>query len=456
MTKHKIFFGHKASRAILTAIVAGSLIVGATSTAVAGSREQAKRMHDRLAGIPPSNEMLCAMEYLIDPARGNDPMQAAYLVMSLNPAADANVPGFTNIPAGCGTVDNSASRKAFYSVSLKDYFTPWTNAARSKYGALNDMTATLIGMVRDGEPFTTALYEDIVYIDVRSGADTSPGNFNDTNGHYETLESDNADLSDSSVLAKRTQTAMGMAGEGAGMFTTRAAGKAFFSAGTNRRVMDYMMFNFICNGLLSSAAELKDPTRSADRITKDVSRGPGGDSAIYLNNCIGCHAGMDPFRGALAYYDWDDLGDVDPENKTGRVVYTSGTVQPKYLQNATVFPAGYVNTDDEWLNYWREGSNERLEWGWDTSTGAEPNQNAATDTDRVTSGNGAKSFGQEIASTKAFAQCQVARAYEHACLQPPVAAHQATLDGLVEAFKTTGNHSVRWIFANVAPLCMGD
>jgi len=39
---------------------------------------------------------------------------------------------------------------------------------------------------------------------------------------------------------------------------------------------------------------------------QDVSRSPGGDSRLFLNNCIACHSGMDPMTQAFAYYDYDE------------------------------------------------------------------------------------------------------------------------------------------------------
>ena len=49
-------------------------------TSLAGPREQAKRIHDRLAGIPPSEDTLLSME--TDVASGyNGAINAAYLAM---------------------------------------------------------------------------------------------------------------------------------------------------------------------------------------------------------------------------------------------------------------------------------------------------------------------------------------------------------------------------------------
>ena len=406
------------------------LALGAATSVQAGSVEQAKRMHDRLASIPPNEEMLCAMN--IEIGTNTDPAAAARLVLQTSTIDAAAYPGCD--VNGNSRIDNDASKKAFYSTSLKDFFTPWSNVEKTTHAPLNDMTATLIGMVRDGVPFNTALTANLVY----TGSNTS--NFSiQNNNHYESLEANGADLS--TELTSRTQSGMSMPGEGAGVFTTRAAGEAYLSAGTNRRMVDHMLTAFTCYGLLASNQELKDVTRTTDRIRQDVTRSPGGDSSIYLNSCSGCHAGLDPLAGALAYYNWDDAN--------GQVEYTPGSVQPKMLINATTFKAGYITEDNGWLNYWREGQNAEMNWGWNTAGGV-PGTGEV-----VASGNGLVSLGQEILSTQAFTQCQVERVYKHVCLQDPVDTHASAIQTLANNFGTSG-YDMRDIFAGVAPLCMGN
>ena len=50
-----------------------------------------------------------------------------------------------------------------------------------------------------------------------------------------------------------------------------------------------------------------DTTRPPDRIRQDVARSPGGDSRLFLNNCVGCHSGMDPMAQAFAYYNFNGI-----------------------------------------------------------------------------------------------------------------------------------------------------
>jgi hypothetical protein len=241
--------------------------------------------------------------------------------------------------------------------------------------------------------------------------------------------------------------------------TTRAGARAFYYAGTNRAMFRFTLMNHLCYDL----EQVKDTTRSPDRIRQDVSRSPGGDSRIFLNACVGCHAGMDPMAQAFAYYEWEYDRDNDPEGDNGRLIYNTGAdpenpdnlanpdlnsrVQEKYLINDTTFKWGYRTPDDAWDNYWREGPNAtRLGWdpalpGW---------------------GSGAKSLGQELAHSEAFAQCQVKKVFRTVCLRDPQdSADRNKLQSMVTSFKTTtspeGNrYWMKQVFAEAAAYCRGE
>ncbi|MFO1078920.1 MAG: hypothetical protein U1E73_14450, partial [Planctomycetota bacterium] len=296
-----------------------SLFALAAGSAIAGPREQAKRLHDRIAGVPPSATVLSQMEADIVAGR---PLDAANRAMQSS---------------------------AFYNVTLKNFVAPWTNEEQSVFVPLNDYSATVIGMVRDDEPFNTVLSADIIY--VGQGVSGVPAYSNTSNDHYVQLEQRGADLK--TVLVKQPQSSVtGLpAAATAGVLTTRAAAEAYFVAGTNRAMFRFTMMNHMCKDM----EQVMDTTRPPDRIRQDVSRSPGGDSRVFLNNCIGCHSGMDPMAQAFAYYDWDETA--------GRIVYTPGQVQTKYLKNSDNFKTGYVTPDDHWDNYWRKGNNQLL--GWD-------------------------------------------------------------------------------------------
>ncbi|MGL6223560.1 MAG: hypothetical protein ACRC6L_08250, partial [Steroidobacteraceae bacterium] len=78
------------------------------AVAAADARSQAKRLHDRLAGVPPTEAMLTAMASDIAAGRASD---AAYKAMD---------------------------HRAFYDVTLKNFAMPWTNRDQTVFAPLND------------------------------------------------------------------------------------------------------------------------------------------------------------------------------------------------------------------------------------------------------------------------------------------------------------------------------
>lgn len=394
---------HKAGLSLTTVIATLALAAAWSSSCFADSREQAKRMHDRLAGTPPSELVLAAMAADID---SNDPQGAAMRAMD---------------------------DPAFYNVTLKNWATPWTNRDRTVFAPLNDYSATVIGMVRDDVGFDQLLSANLVYH--ANGAvvnGSSPPNYSPTNNaQYEWLEENGANLQAVLVSGTQTQIAGLDASATAGVMTTRAAAAAFFVAGTNRAMFRFTLLNHMCTDL----EQVKDPTRSPDRIRQDVSRSPGGDSRLFQNNCVGCHTGMDPMAQAFAYYNFDE--------STGRLEYTPGVVQPKYHINGETFSPGYVTPDDSWDNYWRTGPNMHLGWSDSPSLPG--------------SGNGAKSMGEELAGSRAFASCQVKKAFRLACLRDPVdGLDRQKVSDMTDRFTSSGGYLMKPVFAEAAAYCMGE
>jgi hypothetical protein len=386
------------------ALVAMCLALGAVTNADAGSREQAKRMHDRLAGVPPTESVLTSMAADID---GNNPLAAAAKAME---------------------------NKNFYNVTLKNFITPWTNEEQTVFAPLNDYTATVIGIIRDGVDFREILSGNILYT-----GNNAPAYSTTSNAHYETLEDSGANLGDPSVLEEHTQTEITLLPDAAtaGVITTRQAAKAFFIDGTNRAMFRFTLLNHLCTDL----EQIKDTSGTPDRVRQDVSRSPGGDSRIFMNACVGCHAGMDPMVQAYAYYNYvytDETGD------NGQLEYTAGQVQPKYHINASNFEYGYRTPNDRWDNYWRTGQNSVLGW-------ANPTQSAG--------GNGAKTMGMELANSEAFARCQVEKVFKAVCLRAPVDDSDRTqINSMITSFKNSvpDGYSLKQVFAESAVFCMGD
>ena len=381
---------------------------------IGGSREQAQRLHNRLAGVPPSAAVLDAMEGLIEGV-GGDEVDAAYLAMEN---------------------DN------FYNVTLLNFITPWTNEAQTVFAPLNDYSATVIGMVRDDVDFRNILFADVLYT-ANPGLGLTAYN-NNNNTHYVELQSAGYSLQDELVPAAQAiqSEITGLAAAAtAGVLTSRAAAKAFFSGGTNRAMLRFTLINHLCTDL----EQLKDTTLSPDRIRQDVSRSPGGDSRIFLNGCVGCHTGMDPLAQAFAYYEYNAVADSDlgqlQYNDVGEINGSTGSrVQAKYHINESNFPTGFITPDDQWANYWRSGQNRSL--GWSPSLPG--------------SGSGAKSMGEELANSAAFASCQVEKVFQSSCLRKPEnSTDRLQVSTMVGSFINNG-HQLKQVFAESAIYCMGE
>ena len=412
-------------------LVTITVLLSQSLWADAEDRRQAKRIHDRLTGVPATNAMIDDMEDLLEGTAVN-----GY-------AGDTS--GESAARYAIDTAQNPNARY-FYNVTLKNFAAPWTNEEQTVFTPLNDYTATVIGLVRDGADFRRVLYDDVIY----RGANGLVTAYSDSdNNHYQALEALGpvaGDLSNSAILIADTQsnvTAVGQANGAeatAGVMTSRAAAMAFFSDGTNRAMFRFTMMNHLCTDL----EPLKDVSRTPDRIRQDISRSPGGDSRIYLNSCIGCHAGMDGMAGAFAYYEWNYTTD----KTDGNLMFTDGAVSAKHLINANNFEPGYQMTDDSWVNYWRNGQNWLLGWG----TAVNP------DTRGNETGNGAKSLGRELANSNAFAQCQVDKVFEAVCLRGAgefFGQDRTVRDNIVTAFKNS-NYNMRDVFTDVAAHCKGN
>jgi hypothetical protein len=392
-----------APRAICGAVALALLAAQAAPPAYAGYAEQARRIYERLDGVPPSATVLSQMEQAIQAGQGS---QAALI----QAAAIATAP---------------ATGQNFYDAVLKEFINPWTNRNQSAFVPFNDYTATVIGMIRDDVPFNTVLSANILYTVNAPGLPApSPAN----NDHYATAEADGVDFA--SALQASTQTAVygTPAQAAAGVWTTRAGAAAFFVLGTNRAQFRFTMLNYLCHDMQT----VMDNTRPTDRIRQDVARSPGGDSRVFLNNCAGCHSGMDPMAQAFAYYDFSTT--------TNQLVYTQGQVQPKYLKNPQNFPWGFVTPDDTWSNRWRSGPNADL--GWDSSLPG--------------SGEGAASLGQELENTEAFANCQVVKVFQQVCLHAPVSQEDQTTVATIEKDFKDSNYHLKQVFQETAASCAGS
>ncbi|NRB39112.1 MAG: hypothetical protein HRU20_11695 [Pseudomonadales bacterium] len=380
------------------------LLIALSSYVSATEYDQAKRIHQRLSGVPATAAVL------------------------------EDMANFIKTGDGAAATAIAMADDGFYNVTLKNFATPWTNESQTVFADLNDYTATVIGMVRDDVDFRQILSADTVY--VAEGISGLSAYSMSNNSHYEQLDAGNYSLQTYLVAKNQSDLTSLPSDATAGVMTSRAASKAFFIDGTNRAMLRFTLINHLCRDLEA----VKDITRPADRIRQDVSRSPGGDSRIFLNTCIGCHTGMDPLAQAFAYYDYSYDSEADEMGDAGQLVYTPGAVQEKYHFNNANFAPGFVTKNDQWDNYWRAGQNKLMGWS-QALTG---------------SGQGAKSMGTELANSDAFAQCQVKKVFENVCLKKPINEADSIQVNLMKTRFIAANYSMKTAFSDASLYCSGD
>lgn len=377
---------------LITLTLAGSATASqqlAGSVADSQVQEQAMLLHNRIAGMPPNKATLDKMVALL---KAGKKQEAAAIAT------------------------NSA---AFYSVTLRDMFSAWSNTLGKVDVDLNDMVATMIGMVRDDVPFNEVLSGDYLYT-----GDDRLGKYNPAdNSLYVELQKQNLQQ----ALVKRKQSEVFeklkyLPDEAqAGVISTRAFGRAYFTAGTNRRATAFTLKHFLCHDMEA----LHDPTITDDKVRRDVSRAPGGDANLFNNRCKGCHSGMDALSGWSVYYDFLNQ----------KTVYEQ-VVSKKITKNNYIFPNGHQPVDDSFVNLWTSGQNSSLGWG------------------STTNGNGAKDYGKMLTASDAFASCMATHTYKQVCLFIPETKKEKTLrDELAEDFKSN-DYSMRKLFAATAAACL--
>jgi hypothetical protein len=387
--------------AVAAACALTLLAAQAATPAFAGPTEQAERIYERLAGVEPSPTVLASMVQAI-----------------------TSQPGQAGLVAAAVIATDKSTAPTFYNVTLKNMVIPWTNRNQTVFAPLNDYAATVIGMVRDNTPFNQVLSGDILYTINSPGLPAvSPAN----NNHYATAEANGVDLSTTLTLTSQSAAYGIPAAATAGVITTAGGAGAYFINGTNRAMFRFTMINYMCNDMQT----LMDTSRPTDRIRQDVARTPGGDSRIFLNNCVGCHSGMDPNAQAFAYYNFDVT--------SNQLQYTPGVTQPKYHINTLNFPQGFVTPDDSWSNRWRAGPN--AVFGWNPTLPG--------------SGNGAKSWGQEIAGSQQFAACKVQQVYQTVCFRSPTTAADLTAAAAITS-SFQSSYNLKTVFQQVAANCAGN
>lgn len=404
-----------------------------TANAQAGAREQATRLFDRLASspLPLTDARRAQMESLI---------------------AQGNLLGAAQI----ATADDR-----FYNLTVKTWATPmsnreedWQVAQRSSYTHyLTDFAAMVIGTVRDDRNAQELLNGDFTYYVTETITNVDPYKpvSPDNSPHFNGLETNGVNLRQKLVRVTPQRPDFS---DSAGVITSQAWGYAHFRDGTNRRPLHYALREFLCTDIEA----LRDANYPTTRIRRDVDRAPGGDATIFATTCKTCHGGMDGLAGAFAYYDYRSFPTPQPSasplptgyfpgmqlGRNPNAVFPNETA-PLYKmnKNSNIFPAGYVTTNDSWVNYFAASqTSTNIAMGWPAG---------------MTTGNGVRSLGTMLANTRGFPVCMAKRVFRKLCAREALPVEASTINTLADQF-VAGGYKLKSLFENTAilPACLGN
>lgn len=308
----------------------------------------------------------------------------------------------------------------FLNIVVKNYFcSPMSIRAETPDTPLNEFTATCMGMVRDEAPATDMLLGNYTYridpalvpaaLNIKVPDARDPANavsLRRSNSHYAPVDRF-VDLVDvGATLYKEAPQRINVRTTGnpappmtetiplpdpAGLITTTTFMQEECIAGTNRRCVEFVFRNFLCQGPLDFADNgLSSGGGDDSWVGRDIDRFPANDHKTYETSCKGCHNILDGFRGAFAYYDWDNDG----------IKYDPAKPGNKYSRNSNVYNRGYITLDDSWQNNAIYGRNaEYFQWP------------------STTRGKGLREFAKIVSESPAFPRCMVKRAIRAVCLR---------------------------------------
>lgn len=318
-----------------------------------------------------------------------------------------------------GAAEAAMTDKRFYSIRLRSFAAPMSNVDESPQEPFNDLQALVIGIIRDDLDARLMLSGDFGYkgypnlgLPAVSRAD---------NAHYQEFESRGYDYWRDLMRYKDQWPDID---EAAGVLTSRAWGKAFLSAGTNRRSMQYSFQIFMC----APKEKWKDVGIPDHFVRRDVNRNIGGNPWTYQNDCRNCHGIMDALTGAFARFDFVD----------NAITYMGPSgIAAKYNQNGEVFPDGYVTYKDAWINYATYNTNKGFGWRGPLK------------------GIGVKAYGEMLANSRGFSQCMVKRVFHDVCNRDLEGTESEMVESLADKFEGSG-YRFKTLFAAAAiePNCI--
>ena len=303
------------------------------------------------------------------------------------------------------------SSSDFYELKVKGFASKMMTEDETLDHVLDDMLTTIIGVFKYEDDARTLLTGDFVYAPSKRVyiGRYSPSN----NTPYQRLA---LFPSFSNLIEKRSPQWDLAHKQAAGLLTTRGFASLNYNAGTNRRAIKQSFNSFLCVDI----EKWRDKSLPDHWVRRDVNRRPGGDFRQYQNQCKSCHSPMDAMGPAFARLNFD-----------GNRLIFSRSILPKYLQNADVYPNGYVPFDDSWENIATKRHNRAFGWS----------------TDHL-SGSGIHAFGEMISESVGFRKCMSIRAVNTMC-KKGLNYQSEWIEELQEYFKES-NFNLKKLFIKVA------
>ncbi len=358
----------------------------------------------------------------------------------------------------------ATQENAFYNITVRDFAARMSTREGSVNVPLNDMSATIIGAVRDNLDGRQLLTGNFSYRGDQTlvvAGDDEKTDFLMSNRHYESLEKGRYDLArvlrkvDGQKLYNGATDSIVLHPDTAGVITSRAFMEAHADAGTNRRLVERTMQEFLCIPIQQWA----DTQATDTYVGRDVDRAPGNEHAKYKTTCRTCHSVMDSFRGAFAKVDFSSnyvkhtgvMGSAFAPNEAantnpGLMYQDPPEIAGKMNRNKDEFPAGNPVETAEWVNNAGRGLNAEY-FGWP----AVPSGQATH------KGDGMRSFATLVSQSHAFPRCMAMRAFRAACKREPTAEEKPDLYAIADTFKSKAVN-IREIFArvSVSQHCIGQ
>lgn len=341
-----------------------------------------------------------------------------------------------------GAAAIATAEKRFVDYTINQLVAPWSNREKNPNVTYNSAIALAQGIVRDNKDFREIMSANYLYITnatlrgrvraangvLGANANTAPPLPVRTNEfNWQFIEDNGLSASDSLVIRAAPQWPdVTTTTDFSGIYTLGTS-KHLYAAGTNRRPVEWTFQTFMCK---KDLAEVMDTKNGDSWVGRDVDR---GDFAKYKTQCIGCHGSvLDPLRGAFAMLDND---------ATGQIAFLTA-ISPKYNQNNSIFPDGYVTTNNSWEL--RANQNGNRDLGWRGS---------------VSSGTGVNAFAKMVSDSEEFSRCMVTHVFTQVCLREPTSGEKERyIRELARTDFENQGYSLRKVYEGVAAIneCTGE